>query len=82
MTRPLGKHQLRLLRVLAQGGLLVVPNKVSDSLERRGLAERLKPDAMVYITPDGHRAIADAMESGRIEYPPVLRRLGTGEPQP
>lgn len=63
----LGKHQLRLLRVLAGGCFQIVPDKVSRSLVAKGLAVEWRDDSFVGITPNGLRALADAAESGAVD---------------
>lgn len=75
MTR-LGRHQLDLLSKLAAfGRVLVVGDRLSDSLVRRGLLLALDADsnAMIVITPAGYRAVADAIEAGAIPWPPEVR---------
>ena len=66
----LGRHQLRLLLTLGSPSMrLVVANKVSRSLEARGLVRAQSPDGngLVQITPAGLRALADAFEAGHLE---------------
>ena len=65
----LGDQQIRLLIVLAtpDRGLLT-PDKVSASLVRRGLLAEDKPGGCSVITPAGLRALADAMEAGRVKH--------------
>lgn len=63
----LGKHQLRLLRVLAGGCFQIVPDKVSRSLIAKGLAVAWSGDAFVGVTPAGLRALADAADSGQLD---------------
>lgn len=64
----LGKHQLCLLATMGSPfNLLIVADKVSRSLERRGLLapHSLKKDGALFgITPTGLRALADALERG------------------
>lgn len=75
MTR-LGRHQLDLLSGLAcVNSALVVGNRLSDSLVRRGLllATDAENNALVVLTPDGYRALADAIESGAIPWPPEFK---------
>lgn len=67
----IGKKQLRTLMSLgAPHMVLITPDKVSESLVRRGL---LKHDSHVpeskacRITPDGLRVLADEMEAGRVD---------------
>ena len=71
MTRPLGKLQLQLLFGLASPSMLmIVGDKVSGSLVKRGLlAPKFpeSPDAWHRITPDGLRALADAYEAGLLD---------------
>lgn len=66
--RPLGQHQRDLLARL--GGVtmaLVVGDKVSDSLVKRGLAVAEPDGSFVRIAPAGLRMLADEIEAGRIE---------------
>lgn len=83
MTR-LGRHQLDLLSGLAGiGSSIVVGNRLSDSLVRRGLllATDAGHNALVVITPAGYRALADAIEAGAIPWPPEFKpRPRVGEP--
>ena len=70
--RPLGKHQLRLLACIGSPfSLLIVGDKVADSLAKRGLAQARfqdkSPDGFYQITPEGLRVLADALEGGCIE---------------
>lgn len=67
MTR-LGQHQLQLLIVLGSPtAALVVSDKISASLVRRGLLREREPGGLCCITPDGLRALAAEMESGRVD---------------
>ena len=66
--RPLGKHQLELLAGLAcPGRALIVPGKVSESLVRRGLLKCYDDGSFSCITPNGLRALADALEAGKVD---------------
>jgi len=65
-----GKHQIRLLAQLATPALmLVVPDRVSRSLERRGLVapRSTRTDGCIGITPAGLRVLADLFEAGKLE---------------
>jgi hypothetical protein len=63
----LGEKQLDLLRKLCSlTRVLITPDKVSASLVRRGLLRETPDGAALCISPDGLRAIADAMEAGRV----------------
>jgi hypothetical protein len=72
-VRPLGKNQLSMLLSLSNpGNLMVVGDKMSESLERRGLARHYaekkgRPNGFIRITPAGLRALADAYEIGLID---------------
>jgi hypothetical protein len=68
MTRPLGKHQLTLLKNLMPGRAVVIGGNTSSSLIKRGLACSWDENGkdLVTITPAGLRALADEMEAGRI----------------
>ena len=66
----LGKHQIRLLVQLGTPALmLVVPDRLSRSLEKRGLvASRSKrTDGFIGITPAGLRALADLYDAGKLD---------------
>lgn len=71
MTRPLGKLQLeRLLGLASPSMLLIVGDKLSESLVKRGLLKprfRDRPHAWHGITPAGMRALADAYEAGHLK---------------
>lgn len=71
MSRPLGKLQLeRLMGLASPGFLMVVGDPVSKSLVKRGLLKPHfpdKPDAWHRVTPDGLRALADALEVGHLD---------------
>lgn len=77
--RPLGKHQLeRLMALASPSRLMVVGDKVSASLVKRGLLSEYlpgRPDAWHRITPAGMRALADAFEAGHLDqfmkFPPL-----------
>lgn len=69
----LGKEQLRLLCGCASPySALVLPDKVSRSLVKRGLF-RENTGGSSCITPAGLRALADAMENGAL--PDGLTRI-------
>lgn len=64
--RPLGKHQLDLLAKL--GGLtmaIVVPDKISASLVRRGLLDAEPDGSFAHINAAGLRALAAEIDAGR-----------------
>lgn len=75
MTAPLGLQQLRILILVASPTcVMMTPDKVSAALVRRGL---LRQDhyrdrdgrdraGSCAITPEGLRALAAAMEAGRV----------------
>lgn len=69
--RTLGRNQLeRLLGIASPSCMLVVGDKVSASLIKRGLAKFNfpdTPDAWHQITPAGMRALADAYEAGKLQ---------------
>lgn len=71
MTRPLGKLQLeRLMGLASPSCLMIVGDKVSESLVKRGLLKPHFPDnpeAWHRITPDGMRLLADAFEAGQLD---------------
>ena len=63
----LGKRQLSLLKALGSPGLaLVVGDRVSSSLVRRGLCKQTDTGGIVCITPAGLRVLADALEKGLV----------------
>lgn len=89
-NRPLGNNQLRLLFALANPGMILVvaDDRPSQSLLKRGLTkplDRKRPDRAHRITPAGLRALADALESGRLkqfmrrDFPRKRNREGKGE---
>ncbi len=67
----LGTRQIYLLAALASPfSLLIAGDAVSRSLQKRGLAAPhfvKNKDGFLGITPRGLRALADAMEAGRLE---------------
>ena len=70
----LGRKQLDFLASMA--GVyrsLVVPDKMTRSLCALGLmvSWSKKTDGFIVLTPAGLRAVADALENGGIERPPV-----------
>lgn len=72
MSGKLGKHQIELLRQLANPWLhLIVADKVAVSLAKRGLiAPRSKTKTGFYsITPKGLRVVADLMDAKVIKFP-------------
>lgn len=68
----LGKNQLERLLGLAQPGMmLVVGDRLSHSLVKRGLLAPRDPkniDAFHGITPAGLRVLADAFEAGLLAH--------------
>lgn len=81
--RPLGSKQLDLLAMMTHvGNVLVVPNALSLSLCRRGLMEACgkklpsgRGPGFIVVTAAGLRAVADAIDEGRIPYKPDLDKL-------
>lgn len=70
----LGRKQLD--RLAGFGGVhtaQVVPDEVTRSLCKRGLMESIsaKTDGFIVVTAAGYRAIADAMDQGKILRPPI-----------
>lgn len=68
----LGKNQLHMLAALGDPSrMLIVPCKLSRSLEKRGLvrsrAERTE-GCFLQITAAGFRALADAHEAGAFDH--------------
>lgn len=77
----LGSRQLEHLALMAHVGCAqVVPDDMTRSLCKRGLmvatgnTPELK-DACIVITPDGFRALADAMDAGLVEWKPDWKKL-------
>ena len=63
----LGKKQLELMRGVGATAAFVVPNPTLRRLCDLGVMKAHGPDgSFVAITPDGLRALADAVEDGRI----------------
>ena len=85
MSRPLGSRQLAWLKNLASPHrFLIVGNKVSQSLARRGLLAPRSPDGTAFfqITPAGLRTLADEWDAGRIEFPlPKPKKAESGDAQ-
>jgi len=71
MKHKLGKLQIeRLMGLASPSCLMVVGDKVSASLVKRGLLKPYfpdKPDAWHRITPAGMRVLANAFESGQLD---------------
>lgn len=70
----LGKHQLEMLATMAGvHRAIVVPDKITRSLCRRGLmiGGSDKSDGFLLLTPAAYRTIAEALESGAIVRRPV-----------
>jgi hypothetical protein len=64
----LGRNQLCLLATIGSPfSLLILRDKVSRSVEERGLVEPRKNDGLFGITPAGLRTLADALERGDLE---------------
>ena len=64
----IGDRQLRMLIVMASPGrTLVVGDRESAAMERRGWLKSEHGDGdLLTITADGLRALADAMDAGRV----------------
>ena len=75
MTRALGKHQIALLVVLRPERAMVIGDRTSAALIKRGLLRSWANNGkdMVTITPAGLRALADEMEAGRIGGDPTIK---------
>lgn len=70
----LGKNQLQFLAGMAHvNSAVVVPDKLTKALVKRGLLVALASDgeSCLAITPDGYRAIADALGAGSLVRPPL-----------
>lgn len=68
--KALGKRQEQRLAALALGSFqIVASDRVAQSLARRGLTKAAGRDADAFhrITPAGLRALADAMQAGRLD---------------
>lgn len=64
---PLGSRQIeRLVTLACPAWLLVTPLRRDQALVRRGLL-RADDGGRLCITPAGLRALADAMEAGRVQ---------------
>ena len=77
---PIGKNQLRLLRQLGPHLMLVVGDKLSASMVKRGLLQSAASDgdAFFHLSPNGLRALADAIDAGLVE-PLQLPKKDTGD---
>ena len=74
MSKRLGKNQLDYLaRRAGVFAAQVVPDALTRSLSKRGLVISLsdKTDGFLALTPAGYRAVADALEAGKVVRPPV-----------
>lgn len=65
----LGTRQLKLLRTVGTTSALVVPDNISRRLCDLGLMKAMGKDgnSLACITPNGLRALADAVDAGRID---------------
>ncbi len=73
MTR-LGKRQLdQLAQFAGVFRAVIVPDKLLTSLVKAGMMEPLskKSNGFLGLTPAGYRAVADALESGKVVRPPL-----------
>lgn len=71
MSRPLGRRQLDLLQSMCVGRFMVSPSGRREQttvrgLERAGLVQAFAGGGLLHITPDGLRALAAAIDAGRI----------------
>ena len=74
----LGRKQLELLRSVGTTAALVIPTRRSRRLCDLGLMQSDNPEgAFAYITPAGLRALADAVDAGRIDLFTPPRRKDT-----
>jgi hypothetical protein len=63
-----GINQLRTLIMTASPGrVLLTPSAGDRALVQRGLLREREPGGACCITPAGLRALADAMEAGRVD---------------
>lgn len=78
---PLGPKQLGFLAGMCHvASAVVVPDSLTDSLVRRGLMEPTgttpkSANAFVVVTAAGYRAIADAIDAGRLPYKPDFNAI-------
>lgn len=64
----IGKDQLGTLIMLASPTcILLTPDRSSAGLVKKGLLREREPGRACCITPAGLRALADEMESGRVD---------------
>lgn len=71
---PLGKNQLDfLMKMSGMGRAVIVGDKLIRSLCDRGLLVALSTegDSFFVLTPNGLRAIADAIDSGALKAPTI-----------
>ncbi len=71
MIRPLGKNQIEWLSRMHIYRFAICSNPLIQSLVARGLVSSRSSDekSMFAITADGLRALADAIDCGRLELP-------------
>ena len=84
----LGKEQLRLLYAVGTHMFMVVADKRTKRLCELGLMAEARPNAFVYCTANGLRAVADAADRGRLvlgklpEPPPTAGNEGASLSKP
>ena len=72
----LGIRQLELLRSVGTTRALVVADRASSRLCEIGLMKEMGDGSFVAVTPAGLRALADAVDAGRIDLFRMPEREG------
>ena len=65
----LGPKQLGLLRRLGTQYAMMVTDKLARGLVSKGMMAEAEPGFSCYVTSKGLRAVADALDAGKLDYP-------------
>ena len=66
----IGNKQIEALSIMAGRFMYVVPNKMTNRLIEKGLMRSDNDDgSWAHISSDGLRVVANALDSGQIDYP-------------
>ena len=69
MGERLGPKQLALLRALGTQYAMMVTDKLASGLVSKGMMAEAEPGFSCYVTSKGLRAVADALDAGKLDYP-------------